>query len=250
MVKDYTKEVTHKDYRNPEKLKKYYHRVEKKYYPKFKTYDLTESIHKEFKLINDEFISLKYPNWVTPTIGGGLSLLFLLPVLKYTFREGINAEYLVLIILFSSLLSFFSIYGITQPQKEQILDRKNGLLTMTGFFWQKSITMVFDKVEFAYSTGGEDAVGGFVLQAIRPNKWQTFDNYEFYGDCYNTMTFIMWYMDKNRPLPPDPVFDPYRQQDFERRKAAGFPKPLYPSSIKTPEATKEQRAERKRIGGW
>jgi len=64
------------------------------------------------------------------------------------------------------------------------------------------------------------------------------------------MTFITWYMDKNRPLPPNKEFDQFRIKDFERRKAEGFPKPLYPGKIKTPEATKEQQAERKRIGGW
>ena len=51
-------------------------------------------------------------------------------------------------------------------------------------------------------------------------------------------------MDKNRPLPPGEAFDAYREQDFERRKAEGFPKPLYPSNVPTPEATPEQQAER------
>jgi hypothetical protein len=63
-------------------------------------------------------------------------------------------------------------------------------------------------------------------------------------------SYFVWYMDKNRPLPPGKAFDPYRQKDFERRKAEGFPKPLFESNIPTPEATKQQRAERKRIGGW
>ncbi|MDH7446814.1 hypothetical protein [Aquimarina sp. 2201CG14-23] len=66
----------------------------------------------------------------------------------------------------------------------------------------------------------------------------------------NDWNFIFSYMDKNRPLPSGDAFDEYRQQDYERRKAEGFPKPLYPSSIKTPEATKEQQKERLEIGGW
>ncbi|WFO16521.1 hypothetical protein M601_001525 [Cellulophaga baltica 4] len=57
-------------------------------------------------------------------------------------------------------------------------------------------------------------------------------------------------MDKNRPLPPGDAFDEYRLQDFERRKAEGFPRPLYPSNIPTPEATPEQQEEREKIGGW
>ncbi len=57
-------------------------------------------------------------------------------------------------------------------------------------------------------------------------------------------------MDKNRPLPPGSAFDSYRQMDYERRKAAGFPYPLFPSEIPTPESTPEQQEERERIGGW
>ncbi|SNR14451.1 hypothetical protein [Tenacibaculum jejuense] len=63
-------------------------------------------------------------------------------------------------------------------------------------------------------------------------------------------SFYSWYMDKNRPLPPGTAFDPYRKKDFERRKAEGFPKPLYPSRFETPEATPEQQKERLIIGGW
>lgn len=44
-------------------------------------------------------------------------------------------------------------------------------------------------------------------------------------------SFYVLYMDKNRPLPQGEVFDPYREKDFLRRKAAGFPKPIYPNTI-------------------
>ncbi|AXT53799.1 hypothetical protein D1818_24355 [Aquimarina sp. BL5] len=63
-------------------------------------------------------------------------------------------------------------------------------------------------------------------------------------------SFYVWYMDKNRPLPPGDAFDEFRQQYYDRRKAAGFPKPLHPSAIKTPEATPAQQKEREAIGGW
>lgn len=51
-------------------------------------------------------------------------------------------------------------------------------------------------------------------------------------------------MDKNRPLPPGELFDPYREKDYERRKAEGFQPPLYPASINTPENTPEREKER------
>ena len=63
-------------------------------------------------------------------------------------------------------------------------------------------------------------------------------------NCYEDLSFILWYMDKNRPLPPGNSFDEYRERDFERRKAEGFPEPLFPSSFATPEATAAQQAER------
>ncbi len=60
-------------------------------------------------------------------------------------------------------------------------------------------------------------------------------------DAKESWSFFVWYMDRNRPLPPGEVFDPYRQEDFERRKIDGFPPPLYKSCIPTPEATPEQQ---------
>ncbi|MBL3659101.1 hypothetical protein [Fulvivirga sediminis] len=70
------------------------------------------------------------------------------------------------------------------------------------------------------------------------------------GNCYEDLSFYLWYMDKNRPLPPGEAFDAYRERDYERRKAEGFPPPLFPSTFDTPEATPEQQQERERIGGW
>ena len=59
-------------------------------------------------------------------------------------------------------------------------------------------------------------------------------------------SIILWYMDKNRPLPPGKEFDPFRKSDFERRKAEGFPPPLFESSFPTPEATDEWQTEREK----
>ncbi|WP_282132505.1 hypothetical protein [Cellulophaga baltica] len=146
---------------------------------------------------------------------------------------------------------FFAVYLFTMPKKEQILNRKDGLITFTGFYWQPNVTMAFTNAIFSYSTGGEDATGSFMLQVIRPTKGYTFELFGAGGgDCYDDISFITWYMDKNRPLPPGDAFDEYRLQDFERRKAEGFPRPLYPSNIPTPEATIGQQKEREKIGGW
>src|SRR5690554_6085237 len=67
------------------------------------------------------------------------------------------------------------------------------------------------------------------------------------GNCYEDLSFLTWYMDKNQPLPPGKALDPYRERDFQRRKREKFPPPLYPANIPTPEATPAQQKEREKF---
>jgi len=243
---DYTRKITHTGYRNPEKVKKYFHRVPKNIYEKPSTFD--KGFKKVYLVLEDFLIEtdLKDTRWVFIFLLGGV---FLFSVLIHIFSGGDSTDFFYLIEWIAFI--FFVIYGLTMPKQEAILNRIDGLITFDGFLWQDNITMPFSEVEFCYSTGGEDLQGAFQLQIMRPNKWVTFAIPIFSGkDCYEGMSFITWYMDKNRPLPPGELFDPYREADFQRRKAEGFPKPLYPSDIPTPEATPEQQAERERIGKW
>lgn len=250
---DYTRKITHSNYKNSEKLKKYYHRVVKKIYSEPNKFDknYTNTKFSDFLFFNNEILVSKSGNWIVPIIAGGISMITALGLFFFSMDEQIKEEDWAVIIICSVITLFFLVYSITMPKKENILNRKKELITFPGFMWQPNITMNFNTVEFAYSTGAENGVGAFQLEIIRPNKWQTFAIAGYIGsECYSNMSFITWYMDKNRPLPPGEVFDEYRQQDYERRKAAGFPRPLYPSAIETPEFTKEQQAERKKIGGW
>ena len=243
---DYTRKITHTGYRNPKLVKKYFHRVPKNIYEKPSTFD--KGFKKVYLVLEDFLIEtdLKDTRWVFIFLLGGV---FLFSVLIHIFSGGDSTDFFYLIEWIAFI--FFVIYGLTMPKQEAILNRIDGLITFDGFLWQDNITMPFSEVEFCYSTGGEDLQGAFQLQIMRPNKWVTFAIPIFSGkDCYEGMSFITWYMDKNRPLPPGELFDPYREADFQRRKAEGFPKPLYPSDIPTPEATPEQQAERERIGGW
>jgi len=134
------------------------------------------------------------------------------------------------------------------PQKERILNRKEGTITFTGLLWCRNITMRFKDVKFSFNnSGGTNFVGGYMLEARRPYRILCPGAaMHIYGNCYDDLSFITWYMDLNRPLPPGEAFDPYRDKDFKRRKAEGFPKPLYPSEIATPEATEKQQAEREK----
>ena len=247
---DYTRKITHTGYHNPELVRKYFHRVPKNIYQEIKHYD--RSFQSVYLLCNDEFIVGKTKNvkWV-PIIMSIIPFLLVAVLFKNVWNGTSEYEYIFVFFLFLLLGLFFVFYGLTMPKTEAILNRRDGLITFDGFLWQDNITMPFSEVEFCYSTGGEDLQGAFQLQIMRPNKWVTFAISIALGrDCYKEMSFITWYMDKNRPLPPGELFDPYREADFQRRKAEGFPKPLYPSDIPTPEATPEQQAERERIGGW
>ncbi|WP_435254272.1 hypothetical protein [Tenacibaculum sp. A30] len=151
--------------------------------------------------------------------------------------------------LLLSLGFFFIVYHYTRPKKELVLNRLEGLITIPNTLYFKPYTMPFQDALAAWSVknSGINPTGPS-LSLLHPNGFTSTDvmGHEVIEDW----SFIVWYMDKNRPLPPGSAFDEYRQADFERRKAEGFPKPLYPSKISTPEATKEQQAERKRIGGW
>lgn len=48
------------------------------------------------------------------------------------------------------------------------------------------------------------------------------------------LSFFLWYMDRNRQLPPGKRLDPYRVKDFLRRESEGFPAPLRRVTIKIP----------------
>ncbi|MDX8554339.1 hypothetical protein MK851_11985 [Tenacibaculum sp. 1B UA] len=142
------------------------------------------------------------------------------------------------------------IYGFVAPIKYLVFDRINGVIVMPRNF-RSAVSIPFStgyaKVKYINSSPGViSALLGFESSKKKGKVGGLLTEY----NIKNYWTFTIWYMDKNRPLPPGDAFDPYRQQDFERRKAEGFPKPLYPSKISTPEAIPEQQAERKRIGGW
>ncbi|QWX82483.1 hypothetical protein H0I23_15165 [Cellulophaga sp. HaHaR_3_176] len=137
------------------------------------------------------------------------------------------------------------------PVKEIVLDRLNGKITYPKTFIDKEHrTIDFDSLHVyrTLTTSGDFAITGEKIY-IKDRKYNYTWTLET-NECLEYWSLYVWYMEKNRPLPPDTAFDEYREKDFERRKTEGFPKPLYPSNIPTPEATKEQQAVRRKIGGW
>ncbi len=257
MELDFTRPITHTEYKYAHKLKKYYHRVDKRIteIPGELRIDIDIKNH-EYKTkwyADDNFMNMPTEGTITPLLGGGVSLATALAFVPELINKGtLEAFEMILFLLTSVLAVFFTAYYFTKPNKEELLNRRDGLITMPGFYWQKNITIPFKDCLFAYSTGGDNGLGAFHLEAIRPTEsW--FNTFADFGvgqvHCYASMSFICWYMDKNRPLPPGTAFDAYRERDYQRRKAEGFPYPLYPG-ITTPEATKAQQKERMAIGGW
>ncbi len=151
---------------------------------------------------------------------------------------------------------FMVIKGIFKPKKNMqlCLDRLGGTITYPAPFFGKPLTGAFNKLVVVFAVSGD--IDGYspqeylkAVNTFRPRKLDVLKTLSF-KNPYNEWSLYVWYMDKNRPLPPGTAFDAYRQKDFERRKALGFPKPLYPSNVPTPEATEAQQRERLRIGGW
>lgn len=118
-------------------------------------------------------------------------------------------------------------------RKRFIFDRKAGTVTYPRFMGIGSYKLSFQEVNFIYARAGMYVTERKGLAILRPNGvGRVFINFQ-YPERF--LSFYVWYMDKNRPLPPGTAFDPYRELDYESRKAAGFPPPLYPSLIETPE---------------
>lgn len=130
------------------------------------------------------------------------------------------------------LILTFLIIGFPR-RKRFIFDRKAGTVTYPRFMGIGSYKLPFQEVNFIYARAGMYVTERKGLAILRPNGvGRVFINFQY---PVRFLSFYVWYMDKNRPLPPGTAFDPYRELDYESRKAAGFPPPLYPSLIETPE---------------
>jgi hypothetical protein len=118
--------------------------------------------------------------------------------------------------------------SISNPTEIFIFDRQKGTVTYPTGFMRKR-TLPFSQAVFihGYLQNGAQYIG------IRHANGVTWSNlaFDFNIDAEIIWSFLVWYMDKNRPLPPGEELDTYRQEDYERRKAEGFPKPLYMAKI-------------------
>ncbi|MDR1097259.1 MAG: hypothetical protein LBL57_03915, partial [Tannerella sp.] len=113
------------------------------------------------------------------------------------------------------------LYGIFMPRKQFIFDRMRGLVTIPGPFIFRKRTIPFKDVVPACATG--------MLAFSHPVIGISMAVIGEYG--ISDWSFYVLYMDKNWPLPQGTAFDPYRERDFKRRQAEGFPQPVYKNEI-------------------
>ena len=139
---------------------------------------------------------------------------------------------IMLYLIFAGSL-YFALYSVANTKKVFIFNRKEGTVTYPGLRWRTSNTIPFQDACFILNRIGPYGGEGFHLAILRGDgitrSMIAWDQPEKH------FSLFVWYMDKNRPLPLGTAFDPYRQKDYERRKAEGFPKPLYGGRIPTPD---------------
>ncbi|WP_282115675.1 hypothetical protein [Cellulophaga baltica] len=197
--------------------------------------------------VTNESVSLTY--FWTSIFLASLLLVFLLVI--FFSKENDTLEGFLMIIPFIIIAVISLMIHVMAPVKEIVLDRLNGKITYPKTFIDKEHrTIEFDSLHVyrTLTTSGDFAIAGgkiFIKDRKYNYTWTLKSN-----ECLEYWSFMVWYMDKNRPLPPGSAFDPYRENDYLRRKEEGFPKPLYPSGVNTPEAKPAWQKERKKIGGW
>jgi len=215
--------------------------------------DLPPDAHKRFvhKLIFKSLDDVKLTIYsLKQTNGYGMIFIALFIFIFLSILKGIEGMFtfpgIIITLICLTLIIFGLVLQFTTPKKEIILDRENGFFTFPGFVWHKGYTIPFkDAVVGWVGTGGISGALKMELVVDQPDrKLQGTNLYAHTDKYFEVWSFYVWYMDKNRPLPPGDAFDPYREKDFLRRKSEGFPTPLYKSYIPTPEATPEQQEER------
>lgn|SRR5690554_1025066 len=145
------------------------------------------------------------------------------------------------------------ILGYILPKDKQIVfHRHNGILELHGAFFDKPHRIPFNDVPAFFAPNGTAGLFHWTLKVKRSFKPLSIKDFFpidldiFMEGGWQAWSYWVWYMDRNRPLPPGDAMDEFREADFQRRKAEGFPPPLYKSRIPTPEATTAQQIERER----
>ncbi|QXP53225.1 hypothetical protein [Cellulophaga sp. HaHa_2_1] len=196
--------------------------------------------------LNNSYIVSKDPQHIFPLIFGGITLFIALYFLSILYFSDIwSISNTIILIICTSSVIFFTIYYFTMPLKQVIFDRYNGLITFPGFLWNRPITMKFESIRMLHAGGALGSPTADMLYVKRPDRIIG-SKYMLHvgGNLDTNLSFIVWYMDKNRPLPDGDAFDDYRKKEYKRRKEEGFPPPLFRTFIPTDEFKLKWQIER------
>lgn len=151
----------------------------------------------------------------------------------YTVIERYDIFDAIVFILIYGGSIFFFLKSLISTKKVFIFNRKEGTLTYPELLWRSSKTIPFSEACFIRNRVGPYAGENSHLAIVRADGISRTLITQDHSNEY--FPFFVWYMDRNRPLPPGTAFDPYRERDYERRKAEGLQPPLYPADIDIPE---------------
>lgn len=180
----------------------------------------------------------------------GYYLFALLPALTMLMIVGC----IILTIPNGTKISFLPVWGITLTIMFPVTIYLLFILNNKSLSYSYKFNRINGLVTFCYYKGSKEEKEQFKFGEVKwleYNQWirwrptieiglrvspQLEESYHrplFESNQIHAWSFLVWYMDRNRPLPPGQVFDQYRKEDYTRRKKQGFPKPLYKSKIVT-----------------
>jgi hypothetical protein len=148
---------------------------------------------------------------------------------------------------------WFLLLGYTLPRnKPTIFNRLTGVVQLPGAFWDKPVLTPFDELKAFFGPNGRSGIFWWTLKVERKTQSIKY----FFPVCidlwmegsWQTWTYWVWYMDRNRPLPPGDALDDYRQMDYERRRAEGFPLLCTKAASLLPRPLPSNRPKGKNIG--
>ncbi len=222
-------------------------------------------LEENYKLLNDNFIkefvpSDKEGHKTDIYMYGGITLFFgvIMPIAGSAFEKGfmevwVYIVYLILALFFGKIThAKWKKHKLAPESSYMLLDRQNSLITLPriGDFEFFKIPFIHLRADITRIVT-RSTFSAPLLNFYRDYSMNFVKMHDariilggWHLEAKQAWSFYVWYMDKNRPLPPGNNFDAYRQKDFERRKAEGFPPPLFKSLVPTPEATAEQQLVR------
>ena len=203
--------------------------------------DRYSDFKEDFIRIDDKYYISDYYDFKGDLEWGGGIMLFSLILHFFSGGTLTSEPFWVTGLIFLFGLSYL-IKLLVIKEKKIIMDRMEGLFSYPNYWSNTPVIVNFKDAIFFNLPQGKMGVPTL----IAPYSNWPIQGFVFTGiEVESKLSFYVWYMDKNRPLPPGTAFDAYREKDFERRKAEGFPPPLYYSNgILTPEATPAQQLER------